>query len=83
MDRFVDLRAGARARGIEMGLIAKLLGRFGRGAVEDETPYRCIQCGEGYDRPQRECDMCGSTFIAATEEDASGDRRDSDSDDRE
>ncbi|WP_276257128.1 hypothetical protein [Halomontanus rarus] len=65
-----------------MGLIAKLLGRFGRGTAEEESPYRCIQCGEGYDRPQRECDMCGSTFIAATEEDAPGDRRDSDSDDR-
>ncbi|WP_207592482.1 hypothetical protein [Halomontanus rarus] len=60
-----------------MGLIAKLLERFGRGTAE-ESPYRCIQCGEGYDRPQRECDMCGSTFIAATEEDAPGDRRDSD-----
>lgn len=51
-----------------MVLVEKLLGLIGRGSDDDEAPYRCIQCGEGYERPQRECDMCGSTFIAETEE---------------
>ncbi|MCU4742590.1 hypothetical protein OB955_21700 [Halobacteria archaeon AArc-m2/3/4] len=53
-----------------MGLLESLLGLFGRGSDGEESPYRCIQCGEGYDRPHRECDRCGSTFIAATDDES-------------
>lgn len=45
-----------------MTLIERLFGLFEH---DSETPqYRCIQCGEGYERSQRECDVCGSQFIA-------------------
>ncbi|WP_207592906.1 hypothetical protein [Halomontanus rarus] len=50
-----------------MVLVEKLLQLFGRGSDDEEKPYRCIQCGEGYDRLHRECEMCGSTFVAAVE----------------
>jgi rRNA maturation endonuclease Nob1 len=36
-------------------------------ADEEELPdgaYRCIRCGEGYDRQHAECPACGGAFLA-------------------
>lgn len=49
-----------------MSLFERLLGLLGR--TSEDAAYRCIQCGEGYERDRTECEACGSRFIAAVED---------------
>lgn len=48
-----------------MGLLERIRGLLGR--ESEDAAYRCIQCGEGYDRDRRECEVCGSPFVAAAD----------------
>jgi len=60
-----------------MGLIERVLGWKvpGQANDRDESPYRCIACGAGYDRPHTECPECRGPYITATTDDADLDRR--------
>lgn len=49
-----------------MGLFERIRGLFG-GDDEGEINYRCIRCGEGYERNHQSCAVCGSEFLAAAE----------------
>ncbi|MFC4989438.1 hypothetical protein [Saliphagus infecundisoli] len=51
-----------------MGLVERIRGLFG-GDDEGEANYRCIRCGEGYERNHQSCPACGSEFLAAAEGD--------------
>lgn len=51
-----------------MGLFERIHGLFG-GDDEEEVNYRCIRCGEGYERNHQSCTVCGSEFLAAAEGD--------------
>lgn len=47
-----------------MSFLERIRGLFGD---DGDAAYRCIQCGEGYDRDRRECGVCGSRFVAAAD----------------
>lgn len=49
-----------------MPLFERIRGLLGRDS--EDAAYRCIQCGEGYERDRRECEVCGSRFVAVAEE---------------
>lgn len=36
---------------------------------DDRALYRCINCGDEFDRSYRECPECGGPFVAPVEDD--------------
>jgi len=49
-----------------MGLFDRLRGVLGERSGGGDAAYRCVRCGEGFDRPQGVCPECGSEFVAPT-----------------
>jgi rRNA maturation endonuclease Nob1 len=50
-----------------MGLLSRLRDLVSLPAVDresDEPAYRCIKCGEGYERDVSTCAACGGQFVA-------------------
>lgn len=43
---------------------------LGNSADEERDRYRCINCGEEFERPFRECPDCGGQFVAPVEGDS-------------
>jgi len=43
---------------------------LGNSADEERDLYRCINCGEEFERPFRECPDCGGEFVAPVEGDS-------------
>ncbi|MFB6146056.1 MAG: hypothetical protein ABEJ08_00025 [Halobacteriaceae archaeon] len=56
-----------------MGLVNSLLNVLGvreeTGADPSEGDYRCIRCGEYFDREYHTCPACGVEFVVAVEGD--------------
>ena len=50
-------------------LLSMLVGSRWFDSVEPdgEDTYRCLRCGEGYERPQENCSICGAEFVVPTE----------------
>jgi len=43
---------------------------LGNSADDERDRYRCINCGEEFERPFRECPDCGGEFVAPVEGDS-------------
>lgn len=45
-------------------VLDRLRNFFGTARTDDGDLYRCINCGEEFDRPHQECPDCGGPYVA-------------------
>jgi hypothetical protein len=51
-------------------LLDRLRTLFGASDDEDRELYRCVNCGDEFERPHQECPACGGPYVAAVGDDS-------------
>lgn len=51
-------------------ILDRLRDLIGTTDVEDRELYRCVNCGDEFERDYRECPQCGGPYLATVEGDS-------------
>ena len=51
-------------------ILDRLRRLFGASETDDGETYRCVNCGDEFERPYRECPECGGPYVAPVEDDS-------------